>query len=291
MLGLMGTGRLMTGARALCAAGLAIAGCAIAASSSAATPPGEYAVFAQCPIHAVPRVSGCLTINLESGVVTAGRLSAQLPAEIQGGTRNVGDNVKQMEGALDGETFTEAAAPLPSGVAPVNCGAVRGFARWVCEELARHISAVVELAGPASSVELVAGFFEFNGLVFPAKIRLEGPLLGADCYVGSEANPILLRLTTGATSPPPPAKSISGTQGHISTKAEGGGILAYSQMSAVDNAFAAPAATGCGGTLAPVIDPLLDASLGLPSPAGHNLAILNGTLEVTSAASVEESEE
>jgi hypothetical protein len=39
-----------------------------------------------------------------------------------------------------------------------------------------------------------------------------------------------------------------------------------------------------------VLDPVIDLKLGLPSPAGKNKAILDGTLEQASAGAVEESE-
>ena len=48
----------------------------------------------------------------------------------------------------------------------------------------------------------------------------------------------------------------------------------------MDNAWSAPGAHGCGGFfLEGLIDPAINAALGLPSAAGHNTAILNGKLE------------
>jgi hypothetical protein len=51
-------------------------------------------------------------------------------------------------------------------------------------------------------------------------------------------------------------------------------------VAAVDNSFAVPTARGCGGALlAPVLDPIINGKLGLPSPAGKNAAILKGNVE------------
>jgi hypothetical protein len=51
--------------------------------------------------------------------------------------------------------------------------------------------------------------------------------------------------------------------------------------------WSAPGATGCGGPLVElVLDPVIDVSGGLPSAAGHNTAILNSEIYVTSAAAL-----
>jgi len=63
----------------------------------------------------------------------------------------------------------------------------------------------------------------------------------------------------------------------------------------VNNSFAAPVAEGCGsqilfGLFTGIIDSAVDSELGLPSAAGHNTAILNGTQEIAIAAAVKASE-
>ena len=53
----------------------------------------------------------------------------------------------------------------------------------------------------------------------------------------------------------------------------------------LDNDFAAPQATGCGGILSFLIDPIINHKLGLPSPAGNNTTIQDSNLyEATSEA-------
>ena len=127
-------------------------------------------------------------------------------------------------------------------------------------------------------------------LGLPVKVKLENPLLGNECYIGSGTEPIVLKLTTGTTKPPPPNKSITGIVGEFSSRAEGG-ILVIKNNSLVDNVFAVPAAKGCGGkAFESVIDPLINAKLGLPSPSGNNTAILNGTLEQAGANAARENE-
>ena len=121
------------------------------------------------------------------------------------------------------------------------------------------------------------------------RIHLKNPLLGNSCYIGSESNPVQLHLTSGTTSPPEPNKPISGKKGTLSTE-ENGEILVASENTLVDNSYPAPAAEGCGEFFSFLIDPLVDSKLGLPSKAGHNTAILEGTLRITSAEAVVNSE-
>ena len=49
------------------------------------------------------------------------------------------------------------------------------------------------------------------------------------------------------------------------------------ENSLVDNSFSAPGVNGCAGILAPVVDLAVDLKAGLPSAAGKNTAIMNGS--------------
>src|SRR5205807_4919536 len=94
-------------------------------------------------------------------------------------------------------------------------------------------------------------------------------------------------LTTGTTSPPPPNEPISGKHGNLLdnhiTK-----ILTITENTLVDNSFAAPGVNGCGGVLSLLVDPSVDLSAGLPAAAGHNTAIMEGSIELADANTVRE---
>jgi hypothetical protein len=92
-------------------------------------------------------------------------------------------------------------------------------------------------------------------------------------------------MTTGGTSPPPPNEPITGTSG-VGNLLEEGQIAILGGNSLVDNAFTAPASSGCGGVSSALVDTAIDAQLGLPSPAGHNTAILDGKLIIATAEAV-----
>jgi hypothetical protein len=88
------------------------------------------------------------------------------------------------------------------------------------------------------------------------------------------------------TSPPPPNTPISGAGGE-GKFLEGGRIIELKNNKLVDNAWAAPGVNGCGGFLVELIlNPIINAAAGLPATAGHNTAILKGTVSSASTVAV-----
>jgi hypothetical protein len=279
---------------------MAVAFVLVAASSALATPKGEFAIFADCPLS-TPELSGCINAKTESGEFIVGKKTVPIKNAItlQGGfIENRETGAQQFVGAADGNTLSKTPQNVPGGLAGlVNCFEISNFfERVACEIIFENgltgVTATTELAAPASSI----GLNETNlltatgtALSLPVKVKLGNPLLGESCYIGSNAHPIQLPLTTGTTSPPPPNKPIKGNVGTLESAAEGA-ILIISKNSLVNNSFAAPGAEGCGGIFSFLINPLVNAKLGVPAAAGHNTAILNGTLKQAGAESVEASE-
>jgi hypothetical protein len=263
------------------------------ASTAMATPKGEFAVFSDCPLTA-PGIKACLVAKTESGQFTVGKETVPIKNAItlQGGFKENEDGSLSFIAAADGNTLSKTAQPVPGGLAGlVNCPEISNFIeRILCEVTFENgvtgVNATTELAAPASSI----GLNEENlltetgtALTLPVKVKLENPLLGSECYIGSNSNPIVINFTTGTTSPPLPNKPIKGSAGTEESNPEGN-ILTISKNSLVNNSFAAPGATGCGGGLISLIlDPIINAKLGIPATAGHNTAILNGTLKQASA--------
>jgi hypothetical protein len=273
------------------------------ASAAMAEPKGEFAVFKQCPIG-TPELKGCIVSRTESGEIKIGSTAVPIVSTqtLQGGFgESNAEGSQPFYGAKNGETFSKTAQKVPGGLAGlVKCNEIKNIVvRILCEGLFENkltgVNAVTELAKPASSIyfneavlELEAPFPPYPpALVLPVKIKLENPLLGSECYIGSNSEPIELALTTGATSPPAPNKSIKGKLGELTSKAEGE-ILVIKHNTLVGNAFAVGKAHGCG--LLGVLDGLIESKLGLPSAAGKNTAILNNTVEQAGHNAVEESE-
>jgi hypothetical protein len=270
------------------------------ASPALATPTGEYAVFAQCP---VTLGSGCIAAKTESGEFHVGNKTVPIEKTItlQGGFNENESGELVMVAAKDGNTLTKVPQKVPGGLSGlVNCTAIKGSGflekaeRASCEAIFENgltgVNATTELAGPASAVHINLGNLlsaEGTALTLPTKVHLENPLLGSSCFVGSNSSPIVLPLTTGKTSPPLPNKSISGNPGTLSFNGEGT-IITISKNSLVNNSFAAPTTNGCGGIFEFLIGPIINSSLGVPSAAGKNTAILNGTLQQASSEVVKD---
>jgi hypothetical protein len=271
-----------------------------ASSALAAAPTGEFAVFAECP---VTLSSGCIAAKTESGEFIVGNKTVPItnPITLQGGFNENAANELVLVAAKGGNTLTKAPQNVPGGLTGlVNCTAIKGNGllekaeRGSCQAIFENgvtgVTATTELAGPASAVHINLGNLlgaEGTALTLPVKVHLENQLLGNACYVGSNAAPIVLTLTTGKTSPPAPNKSISGNPGTLAFNPEGT-IITVSKNSLVNNSFAAPTTNGCGGVFEFLIGPIINSALGVPAAAGHNTAILNGTLRQTSSEAVAE---
>ncbi len=119
----------------------------------------------------------------------------------------------------------------------------------------------------------------------PLPVLGENPFLGSKCYVGTSSSPIIWPLTTGPTSPPEPNKSITGKPGFVELK-DSFEIAELTENTLVENAWSAPAATGCGGILSFLVNPVVNSLVGLPAGSGHNTAILNNTIDTATVGSV-----
>ncbi len=286
---------------ALAAALAAILSLAFASSALAKAPTGDFAPFAQCP-RFTPGVEVCLYSQTESGEVTIGSSTVPIKNTItlQGGYhQNAETFAETFVGALNGETLSRTPEPVPGGLGGlVNCNEISNLllrisCRATFENGLTGVNATTELARPASEIGISTENLENRegpALSLPIKVHLENPLLGSNCYIGSSSQPIVLNLTTGATSPPPPNTSISGKVGVITAKDEFN-FIEVTGNKLVDNAFAAPVASGCGGLLSAVLDPIINAKLGLPAAAGHNTAIQNNTIKEATTEGVIASEE
>jgi hypothetical protein len=201
------------------------------------------------------------------------------------GSKNVPiTNPVILQGGLDGSAFE----PLPllqplNGAEAVSASSqpIPGGLTGITEIIGGPASATAEVAGPSTVVhvsqfQLASG--TGTGVELPIKVHLENALLGSNCYIGSDAEPIVLHLTTGTTSPPAGTAPMTGKLGTIITK-DKSRLIEYKENSLVDNTFPVPAATGCGiGLTVPVITAAVNLDAGLPSAAGNNVAELNGNL-------------
>jgi len=276
-------------AAALVAAMLVPASQAVASSHH---PTGEFVSFAECPLsHAA--LEACLFSESKGGFFQVGKKNVPLknPVILQGGFEG-----GTFVGAENGETLSKTPQPVPGGLLGIEAPASwPKFLRDLFNETINNgftgVTATVELAAPASSIKFdTTALLTEKGtaLSLPTKIKLSNPFLGSNCYIGSNASPVVIDFTTGETAPPPPNKPIHGKAGTLAISP--GGVITISGGSLVNNTFAAPGANGCGGLFSFLIDPFVNSIVGLPSPSGTNAAVLEGKIEIAGANAVRASE-
>jgi hypothetical protein len=263
-------------------------------SGSALAHTGEWAKFNFCP-STNTEVKKCLYSVTNGGKIILGKKETPIEKAVtlQGGFGKATEHISKFFEATNGITLSKVAQNVPGGLLGIvppesSPPLVKLLSKFFFENKITGVNAILELAKPASEIQIS----EFNLLVeeevalkLPVKVRLENPFLGSSCYVGSSSSPLIWNLTTGVTAPPAPNTPIAGSSGLLELKEETqlaqltGNIL-------VDNAWSAPEATGCGGILSFLVDPIINGMLGLPAKAGTNTAILDNTIDTAAAAAV-----
>jgi hypothetical protein len=152
-----------------------------------------------------------------------------------------------------------------------------------------QVTSSLELAGPITPATVVdptatKAFFCASGpihfcedapsltsvITVPIKVHLHNLVLGPNCYIGSNAHPIVLNLQETPNSSP-----VLGGNGNATI---------VSGVEVADDTFAVPGASGCG--LLGTLDPILDLKVGLPSPSGRNSALIDEDGEIEAASNL-----
>ncbi len=258
-------------------------------------PQGPFAVFSQCPLDE-PTIYDCVVVDTKGGEMRIGSLTAPFSRDMIGLDGGVLEGPTHeatiFSAPVNGVIMQPTPMPVPGGLGrvlepsalPHSLGVVSGKLESVG---LGELTATVEVAGPASAVMLsLSHVIGQSGVALeePLKVKLTSPVLGEHCYIGTDSDPIQIQLTEAMTDPPPPNMPIKGTLGSVLLSEEG--LFEVYGNSLVDNSFVVPAASGCGGSLAPAIDGIIDSKLKLPSPAGRNTLVLDSTAYLTTATEV-----
>jgi hypothetical protein len=287
------------------------------ASPAMAEPKGIFKIFNQCPTE-IPIVTLCSVDKTTSGEVKLGNTGVPIHATItqQGGFAPIGESEVEFFGlpAKNGESLSKTPQNVPGGLLDfINCDSIEGsgpietYFRNECKKYFEHgiteVTATTELvaneSNPVIFNEEHLSAEEGTAITLPIRVHLKNSLLGNSCYIGSEAEPIELHLTTGATKPAKGVTPLHGKKGKAETLNEKGLLsLRLTENSQVDNTFAAPKAHECGefdffGFITKgFLDSLVEAKLGIPNTnaKGEDFAVLNGELRAAGASEVVESE-
>jgi hypothetical protein len=263
---------------------LVVAGLLVpAGSASAQTLNGIWGPFTRCPVDSpsilasdgVSSAPACIaasspngSIKLGNSTQTTGATNLQLGATIDAATANF-SLVSPAGGAMVAEPVD-----VEGGLLGLMCPSDIPLVSAICAGLVgselNQVTAVVEAAGDPSNFNRAAALSMGQPIVtVPVKVHLENPILGPNCYIGSESNPIVLR-PRNMTQP-----TLSIAVGDLDGTPNPTGRLA--RLTGVstqgDDTFAVPGATGCG--LLGVLDTAVNQQQGLPSPAGNNNLVLN----------------
>jgi hypothetical protein len=228
--------------------------------------PGAWAPFFRCPVDdpamlatdgGVTSLQLCLASNSTHGSITLGKI-----------TTTTGNTNLQTGLVLNESTGVFTVIP-PTGGSLVSDPAQLSTPVGA-------VTAVTESAGTPSNFNLFAGISTGTPIItIPIKIHLaNNSVLGPNCFIGSNQNPILLNPQNNDLSN---AKSVGGffafdTNG-VPDPAGPDGALSLTGGVQGDDTFAVPGATGCGtnGSL----DGAVDAVAGVPSPSGNNHLVLD----------------
>ena len=267
-------------------AALSAAACAVVAlpGIASAAPAGEWAAFAGCPVDDPAMlaadgesvIAACLgggapggTITLGSTTMSVGAVRFQFGALNRSGTYSL---VQPASGGLSGDPIT-----VPGGLLGLMCPSDIPVISQICDAVVgsplNTVTATLEPAGPATDFDLSAAVATGRPIMtLPVKIHLQNPFLDSACYIGSNADPLTLKV---ANQNRPTAKfgrfDADGTPNPA-------GEMNYTDLSGAtvtDSTFAVPAARGCG--LFGLIDSVVNARQALPSPSGANSLALTGT--------------
>jgi hypothetical protein len=256
------TGRMLIGVLAISAM--------LGASASSASAVPYTTTFAGCPNIAT--VFSCFRADTKAGHIQIG------------GTDTPITKTQSLIGGLvpsaDGPTFANLATTATGGFSgdalevPGGLSGLTGLSEIILNIItfgANRVYAKPQLVGTArlnlATLDLRA----------PIKVNLINPFLTSGCGIGSAASPITLNLTVGTTAPPPPNTPISGHPFTVFDTTTDPNILGLLNNKLVDNSFSAPTASGCNLLGFGLLNPLVNARVGLPSAAGRNTAVFDQT--------------
>jgi hypothetical protein len=244
---------------------------------------GDWAPFNRCPVDNTTMLQAdgankaplCVASSSPSGTIKIGNMAPTTSqSDLQFGLISSSAGfaiIPPSQGAVQ-----SAPVRQPGGLSGMLCPSTKPPIRALCKTLAHDrnlnkVIATLKSAGAPSDFNLAAGLSSGIPIVtLPVKIHLQNPLLGTRCFIGTNANPIVLH-PENATNPVIQSESFDGDGTPNPT---GGVMFAIFSNGGTqqDTSFSVPAATGCGA--GGRFNGPINLRGGLPSPAGQNSLVL-----------------
>jgi len=248
---------------------------------------GDWAPFNRCPVQdpamkaadGVNVIALCLASDSPGGIFKGGNIPiATGETNLQVGV--VFDNSAGTQTAIQPTGGAIVAAPVhtPGGFLALACPSDTPPLSNMCDSATRDpslndVQAIVQDAGDPSNLNVLAGAGVGEVIItLPIKIQLVSPLLGGNCFIGSDDDPIVLNIANTTA----PTFDIQFFDPDGTPSADPSAVMARFFLPGAtqgDSSFAVPAATGCGP--AGTADATINSRLGLPSPSGNNNVVLN----------------
>ena len=281
-------------------------------------PGGIYTNFTNCPLlnplmQETPpgsdpasgglSVAACVAGIASSGTLTVGNITTPIvrPVNVQFGFFSVpnaafgGDNtsgvVNYAGGILPPPAGLSAMLSTKPDLIPENlltalgCPGTAPVVKQLCEEAEHFGGKYLDIYGLAQSAGQLTNFGVLNWTQ-RIKLKLINPLLGNNCYIGSNNNPIVVnpQLSVG------PGGGLTQETDPNPVKHPDTFVLDITGAIASDNTFAAPGVTGCGpGGIANIaVDEAIDSTAGLPAASGVNNLTLNGNFGIAATTAGED---
>ncbi|MFI7340268.1 hypothetical protein ACIBUY_20325 [Streptomyces sp. NPDC050085] len=265
----------------------ALATLASVAPSSAATElNGAWAPFARCPVDNAAMLAAdgkvntaiCISSSSASGSIKLGNTTVPTGrTDLQAGVVTHNDGTSTVVSPAGGALIADP-AQLPGGLLGLMCPdddipVISDLCAKITNADLNRVDATVESVNTPTDFQLLAGIMQGKPIIaLPVRIKLENPLLGSKCYIGSAKDPIVLRPQN--TSAP----AVKTTRFDANGTANTAGVM--SQLSAIgatqgDATYTAPGANGCG--LLGALDWAVNLKTGLPAGSGTNNVVLNNT--------------
>jgi hypothetical protein len=260
------------------------------AASVGYPPPGNiYAPFTDCPLNdpalnlsVSGDATGCLASTATSGTFTIHGIPTSIthPVTVQFGFYSLmdsaGNQIFPTVPPLDGRELVDQPEATTGGLPLLLLcpNGINADIAALCQKAATSgqtgLTALVRPAGLISNFSPLAVLSPGTPVFTqPIKIQLINPLLGGDCYIGSDDDPIVLN----------PAFSVPGTLSIAfdpdPTEFPQVAVISATGSTLTDTSFSVPVATGCGP--GGVADAAINFILGLPSPSGANQLVLSNS--------------